>query len=122
MPVGASVTGIEDKAFVSGEVSWGTIGFSTSGVYRLKFYASGTLAAYAFNLSSDTAILEVLPSGRPATMHILQEPGNAAPVSPPLWIFCAMQRSHMHEMLWLISFSNFDIWFSAILEPKHDGP
>jgi len=66
--------------FVNGQVSWETIGLSTAGVYHLRFHASGTLSGYKFNISSQVAILEVLPSGRPASLHILQQPGNAAPV------------------------------------------
>ena len=80
MPVGASVSSIETKTFVNGEVSWDTIGFPIAGVYHFKFHASGTLAEYNFNISSDLAILEILPSGRPASLHVLQQPGNAAPV------------------------------------------
>jgi hypothetical protein len=80
-PVDATVTGIEVKTFISGEVSWSSIGFSKAGVYNFKFHAQGELSGSKFAISSDTAILEVLPSGRPATLHILQEPGNAAPVS-----------------------------------------
>jgi len=79
-PVNASVSSIEAKVFVNGQVSWETIGLSTAGVYRLRFHASGTLSEYKFNISSQVAILEVLPSGRPASLHILQQPGNAAPV------------------------------------------
>ncbi len=83
-PVDASVTGIDVKNFVSGEVSWSSIGFSQAGVYVFKFHAIGEFLGSNFTISSDTAILEVLPSGRPATMHILQQPGNAAPVSDPI--------------------------------------
>ena len=72
------------KNFVSGEVSWSSIGFSQAGVYVFKFHAIGEFLGSNFTISSDTAILEVLPSGRPATMHILQQPGNAAPVSDPI--------------------------------------
>ena len=80
-PVDATVTGIGVKTFSSGEVSWSSIGFSKAGMYYFKFHAKGELSGSKFAISSDTAILEVLPTGRPATMHILQEPGNAAPVS-----------------------------------------
>ena len=83
-PVDASVTGIDVKNFVSGEVSWSSIGFSQAGVYVFKFHAIGEFLGSNFTISSDTAILEVLPTGRPATMHILQQPGNAAPVSDPI--------------------------------------
>ena len=72
------------KNFVSGEVSWSSIGFSQAGVYVFKFHAIGEFLGSNFTISSETAILEVLPSGRPATMHILQQPGNAAPVSDPI--------------------------------------
>ena len=82
-PVDASVTGIDVKNFVNGVVSWSSIDFSKAGVYVFKFHAIGKLWGSNFTVSSDTAILEVLPTGRPATMHILQQPGNAAPVSEP---------------------------------------
>ena len=90
MPVGATVSNLEEKTFASGQVSWNGIGLSTSGVYRFKFHASGTLSDVRFNLSSAEAIVEVLPSGRPASLHILQQPGSATPVS------CVSVRGYMY--------------------------
>jgi len=81
-PVNATVRSIEGKSFVDGQVSWNSIGFSTAGVYRVKFHASSSLPESTFNLSSDMGMVEVLPSGLPATLHILQQPSNAAPVKP----------------------------------------
>ena len=90
MPVGATISNLEQKTFASGQVSWNDIGLSTSGVYRFKFHASGSLSDVRFNLSSAEAIVEVLPSGRPASLHILQQPGSATPVS------CVSVRAYMY--------------------------
>ena len=83
-PVNATVSSIEGKSFVDGQVSWNSIGFSTAGVYRVKFRASSSLPESTFNLSSDMGMVEVLPCGLPATLHILQQPSNAAPVKTPV--------------------------------------
>jgi hypothetical protein len=77
------VTHIETKVFVNGQVSWDSIGISTAGLYQMRFHAGGTQSEVTFNLTSTVATIEVLPSSRPATLHILQQPGNAAPVRFP---------------------------------------
>ena len=82
-PAAATVTGFEDKAFIAGQVSWDAIGFTTAGVYRFQFHASGALENSTFNISSGVAEIEILPCGRPDTLNILEQPGNAIPVKLP---------------------------------------